>query len=360
MDRILVKDKLRYFNNGIEVDASGKRIEQSQSVQGATFPPIDKVKAHINDTDKEMSAFVDLVLTNVPEMTHIMAGFLSSTKEMHPTESEESRKRRLSRVVEMSLAELNSIDQNDLMSIDPKCSDLASRVIKCIAGKRRLHCAVPCLTSAMTVHHLTLLFLVLFVHSIAIETFHKKSKAPKTASSKSKSTKKARTIKNAKQKDDDLPLIQVYKRSKKAAGNGTKKKAQLPRKQSPEQEQTAIESELPDSVKQQSKLGGRKSPDTSLSRPPKKRRLYESQKSNPTSIQTLQNVPATSNDEQQKSNTGPHGDLLVKLFLSEEPMSPERGTFKNTKSVSSDTSTLVNNASDDEISAAGVLLGLAK
>lgn len=136
LQKILVRDKLRYFNNGIEVDANGKPVEYSTA--SALTPPMDKIKCLVKD-DTEMSAFVDLVLTNTPEMTHIMAGFLVKVKEMHPAESNESHKQRLAGVVEMSLAELNSIDKNDLISIDPKCSDLASRVIKCIAGKEKPH-----------------------------------------------------------------------------------------------------------------------------------------------------------------------------------------------------------------------------
>jgi hypothetical protein len=90
------------------------------------------VQAHLsNNNDENLSVFVGLVLAHVPEMSHIMTGFLSSVKEMHP----KSPAKRLSCVIDMAMDELNSIDQNDLMSIDPKCSDLASRVIACVNGE---------------------------------------------------------------------------------------------------------------------------------------------------------------------------------------------------------------------------------
>ena len=127
MQAILVRDKLRYFNNGVEVDTSGRPI------------PVQNQKADLSfaglDDDKPLSNFVDLVLSNVPEMSHIMAQFLSSLKKKEKAESKDSPGQHLSSVISMALSELNSIDQNDLNSIDPKCSDLASRVVKCISGE---------------------------------------------------------------------------------------------------------------------------------------------------------------------------------------------------------------------------------
>lgn len=132
MQAILVRDKLRYFNNGIEVDASGRPIP----MQNPTSLTADSVIANLkaSNDDKATSQFVELVLSQVPEMSHIMAGFLTSVKRT----SAGSPRQNLSVIIDMALAELNSIDQEDLNSIDPKCSDLASRVMKCISGEETL------------------------------------------------------------------------------------------------------------------------------------------------------------------------------------------------------------------------------
>lgn len=129
MQAILVRDKLRYFNNGIEVDASGRPIP----MQNPTSLTADSVIANLkaSNDDKATSQFVELVLSQVPEMSHIMAGFLKRTSAGSPRQN-------LSVIIDMALAELNSIDQEDLNSIDPKCSDLASRVMKCISGEETL------------------------------------------------------------------------------------------------------------------------------------------------------------------------------------------------------------------------------
>jgi hypothetical protein len=111
------------------VDASGKPLKEKKQ---PVSPIKGSIKAHLsNNNDENLSVFVGLVLAHVPEMSHIMTGFLSSVKEMHP----KSPAKRLSCVIDMAMDELNSIDQNDLMSIDPKCSDLASRVIACVNGE---------------------------------------------------------------------------------------------------------------------------------------------------------------------------------------------------------------------------------
>jgi hypothetical protein len=111
---------------------NGKPLKEQKQPVSAIKGSISKVQAHLGDDNGEnLSVFVGLVLSHVPEMSHIMAGFLSSVKKAHPN----SPDKRLSSVIDMAMAELNSIDQNDLMAIDPKCSDLASRVVACVNGK---------------------------------------------------------------------------------------------------------------------------------------------------------------------------------------------------------------------------------
>lgn len=123
---ILVRDKLRYFNNGVEVEASGKPLPAttSDSVD-------DEVKAYA-EGNQELTEFINLLLSAVPEIKHILARFLSSLNKMPHTQ--ESNKQKLALVICMALEELNSIDKDVLDSIDPQCSDLASRVVRCIYG----------------------------------------------------------------------------------------------------------------------------------------------------------------------------------------------------------------------------------
>ena len=124
---ILVRDKLRYFNNGVEVEASGKPIPATtaDSVD-------DEVKAYA-EGNQELTEFINLLLSAVPEIKHILARFLSSLNKMPHTE--ESNKQKLALVICMALEELNSIDKDVLDSIDPQCSDLATRVVWSISGK---------------------------------------------------------------------------------------------------------------------------------------------------------------------------------------------------------------------------------
>jgi hypothetical protein len=149
-----MQERLRYFNNGTEVDINGIPVpphNMKNRIPMTILPGDANADACIGDNEM-ISQFVQLVLSRVPEMSHIMTGFLSSLDVRRRAGAEGLLRQDVLCVIDMALTELTSIDEHVLQSIDPKCSDFASRVIQCISGERilirslNIVCPLRCVT----------------------------------------------------------------------------------------------------------------------------------------------------------------------------------------------------------------------
>ena len=136
--------QLRYFNNGIEVDINGRPVssQHAQNASSAATGSSNPTAQAPAEDSKKMSQFVELVLSLVPEMSHIMTGFVSSVNMKREAGIAGPLNEDLHTVVDMALAELKSIDDKVLESIDPKTSDFASRIVRCISGKNSYQVSV--------------------------------------------------------------------------------------------------------------------------------------------------------------------------------------------------------------------------
>lgn len=234
-----------------------------------------------------------------------------------------------------------------------------------------------------------------------------KPKPSSKATSKVKAEKKGTVSKKkSKQQDDDLPLMKLYKRSKKATKKNAKKSDKSEaviataskRSPKPEKESTHecinqyLDGKQPAKVDQENSCAPRL---------PKKQKFNELDESSLASNVVLQkNVHLTNNvDHPSNMSKGPHGDLLGLLFSTEGCSSKVQsltskeaiqGNYSSKSSVDlgpagdgemtdvsksdvklgsakdgntsevSRTSSILDDADDDELSAAGVLLGLGK
>jgi hypothetical protein len=207
------------------------------------------------------------------------------------------------------------------------------------------------------------------------ETSAKKTTAgtklkPKSAEKEPESSKKQKAT-SAPKKDDDLPLMQINR--SKATKKCAKKNSSRKRSREVGKEDKLDADVQNAGSKKHSKADGEITPSPlDPSDLPKKQRGVEDKKSSPT-LKCNQAMIATAKcgDEPSKNSNGPHGDLLGKLFSSDESTEKEKELDKratepkwsndNKEEGSSDiskTSSIVDNASDDDLSAAGVLLGL--
>eukprot|EP00804_Cyclotella_cryptica_P003342 CCRYP_012837-RE/>CCRYP_012837-RE protein AED:0.30 eAED:0.30 QI:969/0.75/0.8/1/0.5/0.4/5/88/773 len=293
-----IQARLRYFNNGTEVDINGNPVLSSAEknrTPATALPGDTNGDACIGDNGI-MSQFVQLVLSRVPEMSHIMTGFLSSLDMRRRAGAGGALRQDVLSVIDMALTELTSIDEHVLQSIDPKCSDFASRVVQCI---------------------------------YAIEAFKNRFLRPTPASDSlvsyiDQGEKDMRECSNEKkndQKDDDLTLMQMYKRSKKSknAKKVAKKAAESSRKRSHNKISTSKPSEVDKEAtnkQDQSELKTKSPPCLDASPPPKKQKLKEHCSSSSSSKTTEGSLPI-------ECSKGPHGDLLGKLFSSDEPLSTD-------------------------------------
>lgn len=353
---ILVRDKLRYFNNGVEVEANGKPIPTSTA--GSID---DEVKAHA-EGDKKLTEFIDLLLRFVPEIKHILARFLSSlNKTPH---ADESHKKKLALVISMALEELTSIDKDVLDSIDPQCSDLATRVVRCISGKFLHSRRSDILPSQLKFNGVQCFF------DIEIEDFKKaldhvplspslQAKRSPTIKAKSNATtKKRKPVKKEHDNDDNLTSAQLRKRSKASTKKIARQDAEIERPSSKissdQMNDLYSNNEVLSGIESQEKFSGGTSLGTS-SKPMKKRMINE-----------LNNSLC----EDEPQSKGPHGDLLGVLFSSASDrnetaiaiagQSKQSSAEEGTCCEASKKPGLVNCADESKMSAANLLLGLGK
>jgi len=326
---ILVRDKLRYFNNGVEVEANGKPIPTSTA--GSID---DEVKAHA-EGDKKLTEFIDLLLRFVPEIKHILARFLSSlNKTPH---AEESHKKKLALVISMALEELTSIDKDVLDSIDPQCSDLATRVVRCISEIEDFKKALD---------------------HVPLSPSLQAKKSPTIKAKSNATIKKRKPVKKEHDNDDNLTSAQLRKRSKastkKIAGQDAEMERPSSKISSDQMNDLYSNNEVSSGIESQEKFSGGTSLGTS-SKPMKKRMINE-----------LNNSLC----EDEPQSKGPHGDLLGVLFSSASDrnetaiaiagQSKQSSAEEGTCCEASKKPGLVNCADESKMSAANLLLGLGK
>jgi hypothetical protein len=227
-------------------------------------------------------------------------------------------------------------------------------------------------------------------HHIAIEDFKKNLLRTESTSDSLASHIHQRKIdatkssnkKKADKKEDDLTLMQMYKRSKKS--KNAKKSAEKTIKSSHKRSHDKISLSKPPEVHEEatkkqdrSELKTKDRPYLNAPQPPKRQKLKEPKNLSSSSKPAQKSLPA-------EISKGPHGELLGKLFSSDEPSSMERASRKvatetlktaegnaplsihaaleiTTENVSKEESTCTaGEADDNQLSAASVLLDLGR
>ena len=203
------------------------------------------------------------------------------------------------------------------------------------------------------------------------------SKESKDIALKPNTQKKNEVAKAKKPNDDDIPLRKLHKQLKKKTSKKSKK---LTEKRSNSREgpidQKKDDTSLGTSTQTSARTVSNSDKSASNvedalpnSKPPKKRKMNNIKNA---TNEDLNTESGNINKQAPSSSNGPHGDLLGSLFSSEVPISKSKEkAIANAAAKPSSTkdehvfavskaSSMTDEADDDKLSVAGVLLGLGK